>query len=107
MTAYNTAQAGYVVRETRTVGKSHSAPGSLSAAIAAYYTDNSFTGELGTETQKARRTAHYRQDAADPGSSSVGRNPSADPNPASDISDHGGWRTIPPAGLKQQISRLV
>ena len=54
MTAYNTAQAGYVVRETRTVGKSHSAPGSLSAAIAAYYTDNSFTGELATETQKAR-----------------------------------------------------
>ena len=56
MTAYNTAQTGYVVRETRTVGKSHSAPGSLSAAIAAYYTDNSFTGELATETQKARRT---------------------------------------------------
>ena len=56
MTAYNTAQAGYVVREIRTAGKSHSAPGSLSAAIAAYYTDNSFTGELATETQKARRT---------------------------------------------------
>ena len=39
MTAYNAAQAGYVVREMKTVGKNRSAPGSLSAAIAAYYTD--------------------------------------------------------------------
>jgi integrase len=33
-----------------------SAPGSLSAAIAAYYTDRSFTGELAAETQQQRRT---------------------------------------------------
>src|SRR5215469_13469317 len=48
--------AGYVVREMKTVGKNRSAPGSLSAAIAAYYTDRSFTGELAAETQQQRRT---------------------------------------------------
>jgi integrase len=55
MTAYNAALAGYVVRETKTFGKSRSAPGSLSAAIAGYYADNSFTGELAGETQQQRR----------------------------------------------------
>jgi integrase len=63
MTPYNAAQAGYVVRETKTVGN-RSAPGSLSAVIAAYYTDRSFTGELAAETQQQRRTIleRFRKD---------------------------------------------
>ena len=56
MTAYNAALAGFVVRETKAIGESRSAPGSLSAAIAGYYTDNSFTGKLAAETQQQRRS---------------------------------------------------
>jgi integrase len=51
MTAYNAALASITVRE---IGKAKSAPGSVSAAIAAYYRDNRFTS-LAPGTQKMRR----------------------------------------------------
>src|SRR5262249_9321563 len=51
MTAYNAALAALNVRE---IGKTRSAPGTVSAAIASYYTDNRFTS-LAPGTQKKRR----------------------------------------------------
>ena len=51
MTAYNAALAAMTVRE---VGKAKSTPGTVSAAIAAYYQDNHFTS-LAKGTQKLRR----------------------------------------------------
>src|SRR5262249_41829573 len=51
MTAYNAALAALNVRE---IGKTRSAPGTVSAAIAAYYRDNRFTA-LAPGTQQARR----------------------------------------------------
>jgi integrase len=52
MTAYNAALAVMTVRE---IGKTKSAPGTVSAAIASYYRDNRFTA-LAPGTQKMRRT---------------------------------------------------
>jgi len=60
MTAYNAAQAGYVVREMKTVGKNRSAPGSLSAAIAAYYTER-FGGLVVPPPDDSRRTHVFHQ----------------------------------------------
>ena len=51
MTAYNAALAALNVRE---IGKTRSAPGTVSTAIASYYTDNRFTS-LAPGTQKKRR----------------------------------------------------
>ncbi len=53
MEAYQAALAGHEIR--REIGKSRSAPGSLSAAIAAYYLHNSFVHGFSVETQKMRR----------------------------------------------------
>jgi len=51
MTAYNAACAAMTVRE---IGSAISTPGTVSAAIAAYYRDNRFTS-LASGTQKLRR----------------------------------------------------
>jgi len=51
MTAYNAALAALNVRE---IGKTKSAHGTVSAAIASYYKDNRFTS-LASGTQMSRR----------------------------------------------------
>ncbi len=53
MEAYNAALAGF--RISRAIGAARSEPGSLSAAIAAYYLHNFFLHGFSVETQKMRR----------------------------------------------------
>jgi site-specific recombinase XerD len=63
MTAYNAAVATTTVHE---VGKTRSAPGVVSAAIASYYKDNRFTS-LASGTQMSRRAIleRFRADHGD------------------------------------------
>jgi integrase len=63
MTAYNAAVAATTVHE---VGKTRSAPGTVSAAIASYYKDNRFTS-LASGTQMSRRAIleRFRADHGD------------------------------------------
>src|SRR5215813_1998939 len=71
--------------------------------------------DLGTATCPGRNhycapaqdDPHHRHHAAHPGSSGAGRNPGEDSNKAPDISDHGGWHTLPPAEPQLEISHLV
>lgn len=63
ITAYNAALASMTVRE---IGKTKSAPGTVSAAIASYYQDNRFTS-LAPGTQKMRRAIleRFREEHGD------------------------------------------
>src|SRR5215472_15491307 len=54
MEAYQAALAGYELPR-RDIGASRSAPGSVSAAIAAYYGHNSFRDAFSPATQQMRR----------------------------------------------------
>jgi hypothetical protein len=66
MEVYQAALAGFEVPR-REIGASRSAPGSVSAAIAAYYVDSSFRDALAPATQQMRRTIleRFRADHAD------------------------------------------
>jgi integrase len=66
MEAYQAALAGFEVPR-RAAGASRSAPGSVSAAIAAYYVDSSFRDALAPATQQMRRAIleRFRADHGD------------------------------------------